>query len=99
MATPPTTRAAKTPQRHIQPRREKETAMKVLAAIAATITIAALPLHAAASATDPKPIGGGVQVQNNGPLVHYFPLLPARQGVEFSSITDFNGILGAAHVE
>lgn len=63
----------------------------------AALTIGSNP--AMASGADPKPIGGGVQAQNNGPMVHYYPLLPAQQGMEFSSITDFNGILGAAHVE
>lgn len=63
----------------------------------AALAIAANP--AMASGNDPRPIGGGVQAQNNGPLVHYYPLLPVRQGVEFSSITDFQGTIGAAHVE
>ena len=74
-------------------------AAKMIASVSVIAALAIAAKPALAAGTDPKPIGGGIQMTANGPLVHYNPLLPVRQGVEFSSITDFNGIMGAAHVE
>src|SRR5438552_3760989 len=53
-----------------------------------------VPLTAQAQATapaDPKPITGGIQLAPGAPLIHVFPPMP---GLEPSTITDFNGVIG-----
>ena len=49
------------------------------------------------SGAGPRPIPGGIQPF--GPGTEVFHLFPIMHGVEPSSITDFNGFLGAAEIQ
>ena len=54
------------------------------------------PARAWAAGADPKPIPGGIQPFGDGTeLFHLFPPAP---GNEPSTITDFNGVVGVAHI-
>jgi hypothetical protein len=55
-----------------------------------------LPARAWAAGADPRPIPGGVQPFGDGTeLYHVFS---PQQGNEPSTITDFNGAVGVAHI-
>ena len=53
-----------------------------------------------ASGADPRPIPGGFDENFNpvpaNPLIH---VLPPAQGFEMATITDFNGVVGAAELQ